>query len=532
MIVRIVLLFFALFLYEVGWTKVIITGKIVGYDGKSIVYYHPTIEGIYTPYWKEIKPAGNGFFKIEFENEGYGNTKITYKNLLYKFFHNTNSKIYFEVKEFNSEKIQKVAATKWFLLADSLKQAMTIKIGGDYEAINKFYNKNLRSSYSTTRMVDGNYYSKLIYDSKSPTEAMALLDSLEQIEINQIINLPKQISIETSDTKDSESAVQSFLVNEVHAFYGAIFLNAMFLKRKDQAIAVIMDSTSKPNLYNRDWELLIERLGEQAKSNILSTPNSSDYLDFMESLAYTLDNYKQYDFPQNPTRSLDVEITDRLFNYDTSLFRDSMVKFAYELSGIQRFLNDQLFYSPVLLHAIYDLQAKHPNSKHFDFYKGNIEKLRSSLELTNQKFEKAKFVKGNYDTFDELLSRFKGKNLLLDIWATWCHPCIEDFRHKTKIQPFIDNEKIEVLYISIDKSQWDDRWRQSININKLEGYHYRANKEFIEDMWLKIGDFVGAIPRYVLIDREGLIFRSTAARPGDGDELIHQIESLVTAEKR
>jgi thiol-disulfide isomerase/thioredoxin len=181
---------------------------------------------------------------------------------------------------------------------------------------------------------------------------------------------------------------------------------------------------------------------------------------------------------------------------------------------------------------VYDLQAKHPNSKHFDFYQGKIEKLKNSLELSKQDFTKAKFVKSNYDTFEELLKRFKGKNLLVDIWATWCHPCIEDFRHKSKIQPLMDSYRIELLYISIDKPQWDDRWRQSISINELEGYHFRADSEFIEDMWLQIGDFTGAIPRYVLIDKEGKIFKSTAARPGDGDVLIHQIESLVESEKK
>lgn len=88
-------------------------------------------------------------------------------------------------------------------------------------------------------------------------------------------------------------------------------------------------------------------------------------------------------------------------------------------------------------------------------------------------------------------------------------------------------KQLQLLYISRDKRQWEDRWRQSIKINALAGHHFRADPEFIKDMWETIGDYQGAIPRYVLIDRQGRIFKSTAARPGQGSELVEQIRSLV-----
>lgn len=414
-----------------------------------------------------------------------------------------------------------------FFLADSLKQAMTVKISGDYEAINKFYNRNLRSSYSTTQMVDGNYYSKIIYNADTPSAALALVDSLKQIEIDQINHLPRTINIENAAANRKEKEIQDFLINEVNAFYGAVFLNSMFLKRRDHIIERINDSTAKPDIYNRNWELLIEKLSEEVKTSLMPTPNSPDYIDFIESMAYTLANYKQYHFPQNLPATLDEVVTDRLFDYDTNLFQNEKVRFAYELSGIQRFLNDQLFYSPVLLHAVYDLQAKYPTSTHFDFYKQKIERLRHSLEISKQEFRIGKIIHGNFDSFNNLLKRFEGKNLLIDIWATWCHPCIEEFKHKSMIKPFIESGEIEMLYISIDKPKWEDRWRQSIKINELQGNHFRADDKFIGDMWNVIGDYKGAIPRYVLIDKEGKVFKSTAARPSEGNELIQQIELLV-----
>lgn len=505
-----------------------IRGKISGYDGRSLVYYHPTIEGIYTPYWKEIKPAPSGSFRITFRNEGYGNTRVSYKGAVYRFFHDSHSQIDFEMRDPGNGKRKRIAGKGFFEQSDSIKQAVTIKITGDFTHINRFYNQTLRSSYVTTRMVDGNYYSKMIYRASTPSAAVAVVDSLAQIEIDQINRLPWRLDVENPAVQKKDQEIRDFLINEVHAFYGAVFLNGMFLKRKEHVITMMQDSTAKPDIYNRNWELLIEDLRAGMKENLKVATGSPDYIEFIESMTQTLSDYRRYDFPQDPAATLDEMVTDRLFNYDTTLFSDAKSRMAYELSGLHRFLNDQLFFSPLLLHAVYDLQTKYPASENLTFFTPHIEKLKKSLEVSASEYPDAKIIGANISSFHKLIKRFEGRNLLIDIWATWCHPCIEDFKYKDSIQPFIDREQIEVLYISIDKAQWRDRWRQSIKINGLAGNHFRADEGFIRDMWEVLGDFKGAIPRYVLIDKQGIIYKRTASRPGDGSRLTGEIQALVS----
>jgi thiol-disulfide isomerase/thioredoxin len=505
--------------------KVVIRGKIRNYDGKSSVYYQPTIEGIYTPYWKEVKPTTTGVFIIEFENTGIGTTIVGYKGIRYRFLIETDTKIYFEFDQRVIDYSKIKPGIDRFVFADSLKRVATLQISGDFDKINQFYNQNLRTSYTTTRSVNGNYYSKLLYAADTPGQVLHLVDSLATIELNQINSLARQLDPENPSVQRSQNEIRSFLTKEVYAFYGSVLLNSMFLKRKEHVTALRKDSSANPDIYNRNWEELIENLAVESK-NMPAQTASPDYNDFVESLANTLKGYRQYEFPQYSV-TLDDVVIDLLFKYDTILISDPKSRYAYELSGLQRFLNDQLFYSPALLHAVYDLQRKYPKSAHLEFYKPQIEKLEANLETSQREFGNGKIISSNYTSLKDLLKRFEGKNVLIDIWATWCHPCIEDFKYKSSIQPFRDSLQLEVLYISIDKPEWDDRWRQSIKINQLEGHHFRANNKFINDMWSTIGDLQGAIPRYVLIDKNGSIFKSTATRPSAGNALSSEIAELV-----
>ncbi len=60
----------------------------------------------------------------------------------------------------------------------------------------------------------------------------------------------------------------------------------------------------------------------------------------------------------------------------------------------------------------------------------------------------------NYDSFDKLITRFKGKIILLDVWATWCESYIQEFEKKGNLQTWLDSAQVELHYISIDRQSW------------------------------------------------------------------------------
>jgi len=50
------------------------------------------------------------------------------------------------------------------------------------------------------------------------------------------------------------------------------------------------------------------------------------------------------------------------------------------------------------------------------------------------------------------LADFKGQVVLLNIWATWCGPCVEEMPSMEKLHQELKDEKLVILAVSIDES--------------------------------------------------------------------------------
>ena len=60
------------------------------------------------------------------------------------------------------------------------------------------------------------------------------------------------------------------------------------------------------------------------------------------------------------------------------------------------------------------------------------------------------------NSINQLLYQFKGKPVFIDLWATWCEPCLEEFRYNEQLHSFLDKKQIEMIYVSFDKKEFED----------------------------------------------------------------------------
>ncbi|MCG1037306.1 TlpA family protein disulfide reductase [Polaribacter sargassicola] len=121
------------------------------------------------------------------------------------------------------------------------------------------------------------------------------------------------------------------------------------------------------------------------------------------------------------------------------------------------------------------------------------------------------------------LDDFKGKYLYIDIWATWCGPCIREIPDLRRVEKMYHGKNISFLSISIDEPKDHDKWKNMIKNNKLGGTHVLADKAFNSQFILDYN--IRSIPRFILIDPNGVIVTQHAPAPSN-PELIDLFNEL------
>ena len=131
------------------------------------------------------------------------------------------------------------------------------------------------------------------------------------------------------------------------------------------------------------------------------------------------------------------------------------------------------------------------------------------------------FMLDDLDGQSVSLSRFKGKVVLLDFWASWCGPCIVDLPDLRAIKE--KTAALPVVFLNLSLDEDEAAWREAVEKHGIEAVHVRADG-FGSDVAKSYQ--VNALPSYYLVDSQGLIVERLSG-VSSTDEIVAMIKKSL-----
>jgi len=154
--------------------------------------------------------------------------------------------------------------------------------------------------------------------------------------------------------------------------------------------------------------------------------------------------------------------------------------------------------------------AASTDEKQRETVKGHYDKLKAvEAGQPSPKFVNYENFAGGTTSLDDL----KGKYVYIDVWATWCGPCIAEIPFLKEVEKAYHGKNIAFVSLSVDRPDAYEKWKQMIKDRELGGIQIIADNNF-ESKFVK--DYViQGIPKFILLDPEGKIINANALRPSN-----------------
>jgi len=124
--------------------------------------------------------------------------------------------------------------------------------------------------------------------------------------------------------------------------------------------------------------------------------------------------------------------------------------------------------------------------------------------LSNLYSQEIKAVK-TVDDLKNIQTSVKGKVVLYNFWATWCHPCVQEFPDLVKLYKNYKDKDFVLVFVSMDMPEdMGEKVKPFLNKNGVDFVTYYndfKNPDEIIDFYDK--KWEGAIPSTYIYDKDG-----------------------------
>ena len=127
---------------------------------------------------------------------------------------------------------------------------------------------------------------------------------------------------------------------------------------------------------------------------------------------------------------------------------------------------------------------------------------------------------GKEIAFKDILAQYKGKTVVIDVWASWCPDCKKGMPKVHALQKQFPN----AVYLFLSYDRVDENWKKGIETFGTKGENYHVGTSMKEGAFAKEVK-LDWIPRYMVVDKTGKIalFKAIEA---DDEKLITTLKNL------
>ncbi|MDQ2719469.1 MAG: redoxin family protein [Bacteroidota bacterium] len=196
---------------------------------------------------------------------------------------------------------------------------------------------------------------------------------------------------------------------------------------------------------------------------------------------------------------------------------DSLAKGDYNINCKMIFLNAEKNSTAKAKYLQEVINENEDDSTLHSYLVNMKEKMVLSIPFYNDSL----FINSSNKAFSVKLATGKSdkKIYLLDFWASWCKPCVEEFNYVKALPEKISDKNFSIIYISIDDNiiNWtkaEKKYHLPFNCSYVLSTSFK--KDFMDKLEMK------TIPRFILIDSTGKILNYETPRADD-----KELESII-----
>lgn len=120
------------------------------------------------------------------------------------------------------------------------------------------------------------------------------------------------------------------------------------------------------------------------------------------------------------------------------------------------------------------------------------------------------------------LAEFRGKYVYIDVWATWCRPCMMEVPYLMELEKKFEGREIAFVGLSVDADK--GKWEEKVRSGEMPGIQLYLGGD--SDFATAYG--IRSIPRFIMLDKEGRIINPEMTRPSseNTEKFLSELEGI------